>query len=279
MWEPRPLTPLWAFTVCYRDSFTFTVMLHYSAQVRAAISLKSSTRHGRGSKPDLATVPSYPHCLQTNVDKRSVKKPETCSSIGSFSIHFRLQLIINDFPHRMCFSGLLVPDPCPSFSDAIPSDAPFSVPPSLSVNDFRINNINWSISAKCFISVFVISTPSHCLSYVKETFESHFAFVTFAPSVSRFSRKYGRLPTGKFVVRIWVSSVGPNDVYMFSVTDFECKSRLSILETGHDNVTIDQTVEILHTEKKGSKLNHIRKISYLRHKKESTNERYIYRHI
>jgi hypothetical protein len=23
MWEPRPLTPLWAFTACYRNSFTF----------------------------------------------------------------------------------------------------------------------------------------------------------------------------------------------------------------------------------------------------------------
>jgi hypothetical protein len=23
MWEPQPLTPLWAFTACYRDSFTF----------------------------------------------------------------------------------------------------------------------------------------------------------------------------------------------------------------------------------------------------------------
>jgi hypothetical protein len=31
MWEPRPLTPLWAFTACYRDSFTllffFTLLL------------------------------------------------------------------------------------------------------------------------------------------------------------------------------------------------------------------------------------------------------------
>jgi hypothetical protein len=26
MWEPRPLTPLWAFRACYRDSFTFTLM-------------------------------------------------------------------------------------------------------------------------------------------------------------------------------------------------------------------------------------------------------------
>jgi hypothetical protein len=26
MWEPRPLTTLWAFTVCYRDSFTFLCM-------------------------------------------------------------------------------------------------------------------------------------------------------------------------------------------------------------------------------------------------------------
>jgi hypothetical protein len=25
MWEPRRLTSLWAFTACYRDSFTFTV--------------------------------------------------------------------------------------------------------------------------------------------------------------------------------------------------------------------------------------------------------------
>jgi hypothetical protein len=24
MWQPRPLTPLWAFTACYRDSFTVT---------------------------------------------------------------------------------------------------------------------------------------------------------------------------------------------------------------------------------------------------------------
>jgi hypothetical protein len=23
MWKLRPLTPLWAFTACYRDSFTF----------------------------------------------------------------------------------------------------------------------------------------------------------------------------------------------------------------------------------------------------------------
>jgi hypothetical protein len=23
LWEPRPLTPLWAFTACYRDSFTY----------------------------------------------------------------------------------------------------------------------------------------------------------------------------------------------------------------------------------------------------------------
>jgi hypothetical protein len=27
MWEPRRLTTLWAFTACYRDSFTFTLPL------------------------------------------------------------------------------------------------------------------------------------------------------------------------------------------------------------------------------------------------------------
>jgi hypothetical protein len=29
MWEPRPLTTLWAFTACYRDSFTFYFTLLY----------------------------------------------------------------------------------------------------------------------------------------------------------------------------------------------------------------------------------------------------------
>jgi hypothetical protein len=30
MWEPQPLTPLWAFTACYRDSFTFYETINYS---------------------------------------------------------------------------------------------------------------------------------------------------------------------------------------------------------------------------------------------------------
>jgi hypothetical protein len=29
MWEPRPLTPLWAFTACYRDSFTLLFFIFY----------------------------------------------------------------------------------------------------------------------------------------------------------------------------------------------------------------------------------------------------------
>jgi hypothetical protein len=32
MWEPRPLTPRWAFTACYRDSFTFCFSLTYKLQ-------------------------------------------------------------------------------------------------------------------------------------------------------------------------------------------------------------------------------------------------------
>jgi hypothetical protein len=27
MWEPRPLTPLWAFTACYRESFSLLTFL------------------------------------------------------------------------------------------------------------------------------------------------------------------------------------------------------------------------------------------------------------
>jgi hypothetical protein len=29
MWEPRPLTPLWAFTACYMDSFTFFTYVQF----------------------------------------------------------------------------------------------------------------------------------------------------------------------------------------------------------------------------------------------------------
>jgi hypothetical protein len=29
MWEPRPLTPLWAFTACYRDSFTLLLLSYH----------------------------------------------------------------------------------------------------------------------------------------------------------------------------------------------------------------------------------------------------------
>jgi hypothetical protein len=35
MWEPRPLTPLWAFTACYRDSFTLLfTLLNNSGQLK-----------------------------------------------------------------------------------------------------------------------------------------------------------------------------------------------------------------------------------------------------
>jgi hypothetical protein len=29
MWEPPRLAPLWAFTACYRDSFTFNIKWNY----------------------------------------------------------------------------------------------------------------------------------------------------------------------------------------------------------------------------------------------------------
>jgi hypothetical protein len=32
MWEPRPLTPLWAFTACYRNSFTFYFTFTFGMQ-------------------------------------------------------------------------------------------------------------------------------------------------------------------------------------------------------------------------------------------------------
>jgi hypothetical protein len=45
MWEPRPLTPLWAFTACYRDSFTYFI---YRWHVVADI--KNYTKGGKKYK-------------------------------------------------------------------------------------------------------------------------------------------------------------------------------------------------------------------------------------
>jgi hypothetical protein len=50
MWEPRPPTPLWAFTACYRDSFTFLNDL-YVFMYFTRISLKEeSGGHSRTQK-------------------------------------------------------------------------------------------------------------------------------------------------------------------------------------------------------------------------------------
>jgi hypothetical protein len=92
-----PVSSSWMSTTCSAggtETIISTLVLHYSGQVSAAVSVKTPTRQVRDTKPDLASVSSDPHCLQRNVDKRSVKKPETCSSIGSVSIHVRSQLIL-----------------------------------------------------------------------------------------------------------------------------------------------------------------------------------------
>jgi hypothetical protein len=41
MWEPRPLTPLWAFTAYYRDSFTF--LLYF--MIQSILSYISDVKH------------------------------------------------------------------------------------------------------------------------------------------------------------------------------------------------------------------------------------------
>jgi hypothetical protein len=40
MWEPQPLTLLWAFTACYRDSFTF---LPYTSTLKMEAMCSSET--------------------------------------------------------------------------------------------------------------------------------------------------------------------------------------------------------------------------------------------
>jgi hypothetical protein len=41
MWEPRRLTTLWAFTACYRDSFTFFFYLYMHTYIRIYIKYTS----------------------------------------------------------------------------------------------------------------------------------------------------------------------------------------------------------------------------------------------
>jgi hypothetical protein len=42
MWEPRPLTPLWAFKACYRDSFTFAYFYEHEHTDRKQNAKRSS---------------------------------------------------------------------------------------------------------------------------------------------------------------------------------------------------------------------------------------------
>jgi hypothetical protein len=41
MWELRRLTTLWAFTTCYRDSFSFTGKLFKIRVLRTAVGIKT----------------------------------------------------------------------------------------------------------------------------------------------------------------------------------------------------------------------------------------------
>jgi hypothetical protein len=43
MWEPQPLTPLWASTACYRNNFTFYPYLDYINSVADSASLNNLT--------------------------------------------------------------------------------------------------------------------------------------------------------------------------------------------------------------------------------------------
>jgi hypothetical protein len=55
MWEPRPLTPLWVFTACYRDSFTFTF-----TRFPFRVTFYDSQGYGAGILTRLHAVPSHP---------------------------------------------------------------------------------------------------------------------------------------------------------------------------------------------------------------------------
>jgi hypothetical protein len=54
MWEPRPLTPLWAFTARYRDSFTFYIQCEYFCLLLYNVVPLKANRHKPNTKQSSA---------------------------------------------------------------------------------------------------------------------------------------------------------------------------------------------------------------------------------
>jgi hypothetical protein len=58
MWEPRRLTTLWAFTACYRDSYTFSYLCR-CRQMPGTISIKTQLLHFRPFKSIIYQPPFH----------------------------------------------------------------------------------------------------------------------------------------------------------------------------------------------------------------------------
>jgi hypothetical protein len=70
MWKPRRLTTLWAFTACYRDSFTFYLFTHleHRSSVKSLVSLQFLNL--RQSVGLLVARPLRTHKHRINADRR-----------------------------------------------------------------------------------------------------------------------------------------------------------------------------------------------------------------
>jgi hypothetical protein len=73
MWEPRPLTPLWAFTACYRDSFTFIHWIGGWVEPRTGldeVQSRKSCSYQPSAVQSLYWLPGFPQEFITSFKSR-----------------------------------------------------------------------------------------------------------------------------------------------------------------------------------------------------------------
>jgi hypothetical protein len=74
MWEPRRLTTLWAFTACYRDSFTFFFLLQRHSYTDSYTRVSVSMTSVLASNGSCMGLLDFDQDLARRISYRSTKK-------------------------------------------------------------------------------------------------------------------------------------------------------------------------------------------------------------
>jgi hypothetical protein len=98
MWEPRRITTLWAFTACYRDSFTFITVMTMKISVIYYVSAEPTVSIFRAVLHSVTFVPFY-HTTRHHTTENSMNISVTSpvSTTVRFEVHTDLSIKINIF--------------------------------------------------------------------------------------------------------------------------------------------------------------------------------------